>query len=192
VTRILVLKRVRRVLLFACLVFGAVPVGSALADTTVGQTGPPVQGLAAGGEWVQTSTAMPTDGTVTGFQTQANIGSNCVYDAGPYDLQVLSPQGPGKYKVLGHTGNQTDPCNGQLHSYLPVDGPIAVRAGDVLGVYTVGNWFGEIPGTSNVSVAPISEPRVGETVKASPTALTGTFGNPLMLDESVTLVAAAT
>ena len=37
-TGILVLKRVRRVLLLAGLVLAALPAGSALADTTIGQT----------------------------------------------------------------------------------------------------------------------------------------------------------
>ena len=41
-TRILVCARVRRVLLLAGLVFAAWPTGSALATTTVGQTGTPM------------------------------------------------------------------------------------------------------------------------------------------------------
>ena len=79
---------------------------------------------------------------------------------GTYNLQVLRPLGGGQYKVIGETGNQLDPCDGQLQSY-PVN--IPVQAGDVLGVYTVSLWMGGMAGGSR-TVATIPEPAVDDTI----------------------------
>jgi len=49
---------VRGVLLFVGLMFAALPVGSALADTTVGQTGTPPSDFESGFEFVLASAAM--------------------------------------------------------------------------------------------------------------------------------------
>jgi hypothetical protein len=171
------------------LALGALPAGSALAATTVGQTGPPLTniGESAATEFVQTSAAMPAAGKVTGLQTQAASSADSICGinwTGPYDLQVLRPLGGNQYKVVGHTGNQTDPCDGQLHSYPPVGGPVAVRAGDVLGAYAVGLWFGVLNSTSGtVSTSPITpEPGVGGIVTVTP----DTPG--FTIDESATLM----
>jgi hypothetical protein len=133
---VFVLARVRRVLLFVGLMFAASPVGSALADTTVGQTGTPPGAFVSGFEIVQTSATMPAAGVVTSFHFQSSM---CNLESGAFDFQVLRPLGSDHYRVLGDTGNQTDPCDGQFHSY-PVS--IPVQAGDVIGVYVVKDWQG--------------------------------------------------
>lgn len=137
----------------------AVGVGSAQADTTVGQTGTPSDFVPTDIEAVQTDAAMPAAGVVTSFQTQSPAGCGV---HGIFHFQVLRPLGGGQFRVLGVTGGQ-DPCDGQLHSY-PVH--IPVRAGDVLGVYVVNVWEGLLPfSTGSFSFsAPIAEPAVGDTV----------------------------
>jgi hypothetical protein len=100
--------------------------------------------------------------------------------AGTYDFQVLRPLGGGQYQVLGDAGNQTDPCDGLLHS-VPVN--IPVQAGDVLGAYVVDQWEGVLSvSTGSYSDAGgIPEPSVGDTV---------TMGAPFTgtVDESATLL----
>jgi hypothetical protein len=133
--------------------------GSALAATTIGQTGTPTAFFAGGSDTVQNDAAMPMAGVVTSLNTQSAAACHSV---GTYDLQVLQPLGGNQYQLLGDTGNKTDPCDGQLHSY-PVN--IPVQAGDVLGVYVVSDWLGGmlLPGSENFGT-PISEPGVGDTV----------------------------
>jgi hypothetical protein len=179
------LAQVRRLLLFVGLVFAVLPGGSALADTAVGigQTGTPSEALATGDEVVQTDATMPAAGTVTSFQTQSGTPQlpfpSCE-QGGVYNFQVLRPLGNDQYLVLGDTGHQTDPCDGQLHSY---SSNISVQRGDVLGVYVVQRWAGIITDTSGRVVlnGNASEPAVGQTITVTP-AFTGT------LDESATLI----
>jgi hypothetical protein len=185
VRRILVMPRVRRVLLLAGLVFGASPVGSALAATTVGQTGAPLDvAVSSGFEYVQTDAAMPGAGGINSFQSQS--GSCTGIGRGEFDFQVLRPLGGNQYRVLGDSGGFLDPCDGNLHSY-PVNpagklGVQAVNAGDVLGVYVISDWQGLLSSAGGpVNLAKIPEPAVGATVTV-PSAMSGT------LDESATLV----
>jgi hypothetical protein len=179
------LARVLRVLVLVGLVFAALPVGSALANTTVGQTGTPLTApvWAGGFEEIQNSAAMPAAGIVTSFQTQSG---SCVAFTGGFDFQVLHPLGGNQYKVLGDTGNQTNPCDGQFHSYPPLGGPVAVHAGDVLGVDVPGDlttsWEGVLSVTSGSrSFAHISEPAVGHII-----TVLGPFTGTI--DESATLM----
>jgi hypothetical protein len=180
---IVVLSRVRRTLLSAGLALAALPVGSALASTTVGQTGMPLPGFVNNvSDGAENDAAMPTAGVVTSLNTQS--ASACLV-VGTYDLQVLRPLGSNQYRVLGDTGNQTDPCDGQLHSYA-VD--IPVQAGDVIGVYVVQPWQGVLefqfgPGNENFQ-NPISEPAVGDTITLPMTEFA-------VLDESATLASAS-
>ena len=184
VTGVLVLAWVRRVLLFVGLMFAASPVGSALADTTVGQTGTPPSDFETGFEIVQTSAAMPAAGLVTSFHFQSSM---CDLESGAYDFQVLRPLGGGQYRVLGEAGNQTDPCDSQFHSYSV---SIPVQAGDVIGVYVVKAWQGllDVDSAPTSASDPIPQPVVGETVTleddSSPLNVT--------IDESATLVTAPT
>lgn len=93
---------------------------------------------------------------------------------------MLRRLGSDHYRVLGDTGNETDPCDGGLHSYAV---NIPVQAGDVLGVYIVNNWQGSLTfatGSENYDPS-ISQPAKGDTVTLSNT-ITGT------VDESATLV----
>ena len=159
--------RVRRVLLVVGLAFAGLPVGSALAATTVGQTGTPVdsrQVLMTGGiERAETGSVMPGTGTVTSFQFQAG---SCTAAAGSFDFQVLRPVGVNQYQVIGNTGTQTNPCDGMVHSY-PVD--IAVQAGDILGVYVVSQWEGVIDVAVPESFAVMAQPQVNDiTPQAAP------------------------
>jgi hypothetical protein len=169
---------VRRLLLVVGVAFAALPVGSVLADM-VGQTDTPSEALATGDEVVQTDATIPTAGTVTSFQTRSGSFPTCE-PGGVYNFQVLRPLGNDRYLVLGDTGHQTDPCDGQPHSY---SSNISVQTGDVLGVYVVQTWAGIITDTSGRVVLDqnVSEPAVGQTITVTP-AFTGT------LDESATLI----
>jgi hypothetical protein len=181
VTGILCMARVRYVLLLVGMAFVALPAGSALADTTVGQTGPPVPSVwSTNLEIVQTSAPIPAAGTVTSFSTQSGT---CPSGAvGTYDFQVLRPLGANQYQVLADTGNHTDPCDGNVHSFAV---NIPVEAGDFLGAYTVGNWQGIVTfgSGSDLSVAVgIAQPAVGDVVTARIDV------DPTTLDESANLV----
>ena len=132
----------------------------------VGQTGAPADTFFFGGQEV-----VPNDsvyvvpaggGTVVRLNTESAIDCNTRFGfaQGTYNLQVLRPLGGNQYMVLGNTGRQLDPCDGQLHSY-PVS--IPVQAGDVLGVYVVTNWKGALSGGTGVHFAFRAEPAVGDT-----------------------------
>jgi hypothetical protein len=173
--------RVPRVLLLVGVVFAAFPASSALAATTVGQTGPPLTSayLFGGEEDVASPATIPFAGTVTSFQTQS---SDCNFVAGSYDFQILRPEGDNKYLVVGDTGNQTDPCDGQPHSY-PVH--IPVQAGDVLGAYVATNWEGVLTVSGpSLPYDAVPEPTVGQAVMLS-------FSAPGIVDESAALVPSA-
>jgi hypothetical protein len=176
----------------AVLAFAALPVASALADTTVGQAAPPT--LAAswvgGDEIVDTAYVVPAGGgTITSFHTYSSTCQTLFsgFAKGTYDFQVLRPQPPSvdQYVVVGHTGNHTDPCDSTLHSFSV---NIPVQAGDVLGVYVVSRWVGFLStsdgffsGGQVFQFQP--QPTVGQTVTvAFPDAANKA------LDESATLL----
>src|SRR5262249_939523 len=153
---------------------------SALANTTVGQTGDPSAAGApfqANDEHVSTTTTytVPAAGVVTSFQTES---SSCSFGVGVFNFQVVRPLGGDQYQVVGDTGNQTDLCNSKLNSY-PVN--IPVQAGDLLAVYIVDQWEGAVAtGGGSVINTTISEPAIGDTFTAT-TPGTG------VADESATL-----
>jgi hypothetical protein len=126
---------------------------------------------------------MPAAGLVTSFHFQS---STCNLERGAYDFQVLRPLGGGQYRVLGDTGNQTDPCDSQFHSYSV---SIPVQAGDVIGVYVVKDWQGLLNVGSALTSAsdPILQPMVGDTV-----TLENDVPFSVTIDESATLVTAPT
>lgn len=139
--------------------------GAASADTTtIGQTGDPQIYWTGGDEIVSPNSVIPAGGgTVTSLQTQSVV-AHCPAGTGTFDLQVLRPNGYNTFLVIGDTGNQTDPCDGQMHSY-PVN--IPVHAGDVLGAYAVTNWLGVLrPGSGYDCCSFQPEPAVGQTVTA--------------------------
>jgi hypothetical protein len=169
----------RRVLLLVGLALAALP-ASALADTTVGQTGTPLSSEVFGGltENIETSAAMPSAGIVTSLNTQA---SSCSGALGAYDFQVLRPLGSDQYQVLGHTGTQTDPCDGMFHSYPTT---IPVQVGDVIGVYVASGWQGllsDSSGSVSRTLTVVSTPPAVGAVITAPDTETFT------LDESATL-----
>ena len=174
--------RVRRVVLFVGLASVALPGGSALAATTIGQTGTPIPGarIAAQIE-VNTEAVIRAAGNVTSFQFQAG---SCEAGGGAFDFQVLRPvSGPGaQYQVVGHTGTQHDPCDGMLHSYS-VD--ITVGAGDVLGVFVVDGWEGILNESAPFTKSGLlsGQPQVGDTFELTATSIPGQT-----LDESATFV----
>jgi hypothetical protein len=186
--RVMCGARVRRVLLLVGLAFVALPVGSALAATTIGQTGTPIPGARVAARLeVKTEAVIPAAGNVTSFQFQAGGSSgSCESGGGAFDFQVLRfvPGSEAQYQVVGHTGTQHNPCDGMLHSYS-LDVPIAVEADDVLGVFVVDEWEGILNESApfTKSGKPTVQPSVGDTVELTTTSIPG-----LTLDESATLV----
>ena len=169
------------------LLLAAVPAGSALASTTVGQTGPPQanQVWNPGIELAESDAVMPAGGLVTSLNTQAgSCPANGIFGGpGIYNFQVLRPLGGLQYQVLGDTGNLTDPCDSQMHSY-PVS--IPVQAGDVIAVYLVNYWEGVLPPGGSQTFDFIPEPTVGDTI-----TLTNGETGAGTLDESATLQTAS-
>src|SRR5437763_424036 len=79
VTGLFALSHVRRMLLLFGLVFAALPVGSALADTTIGQVGGNVICTPPGGEGVAADTnyVVPSGGgRITSFSFQSTSANN--------------------------------------------------------------------------------------------------------------------
>ena len=169
--------RMRLVLLLCAALALTVGVTAATAGTTIGQAGTPSNAFAfnSGVEEVPDGYVVPAGRWVVGsLNTQA---AGACFVTGVYNLQVLRPLGGGQYTVLGDTGHQTDPCDGQLHSY-PVN--IPVQAGDVLGVYVVSVWQGLLSGGGRTFTFQ-PEPMVGDTVTAS------SHVSGFTVDESATL-----
>ena len=138
------LARVRRVLLLGGLVFAALPVGSALADTTIGQaglsTGVDAEGFPNGqcgaGVFADTNYVVPSGGgTINSF----SVDSSGASAGNQRDFLVLRGSASG-FKVIGKTGLVTL-LGGGLQT-IPVN--IAVQSGDTLGVYITGSDFGAL------------------------------------------------
>lgn len=170
--------------LVALLAAGLAAAPAALADTTIGQANTPTLDVWFGGqEMVNSNAVVPAGGgTITSFQTQSSDSCTEIdsFYQGSYDFQALRPLGAGRYLVVGETGNQADPCDGDSHSY-PVN--IPVQAGDVLGVYVVHSWAGVIFSTITEVWGFQPEPHVGDqvTLANSMTTFSG-------IDESATVV----
>jgi hypothetical protein len=148
----------RRVLLLAGLVFAALPAGSALADTTIGQTGGDPDNGCAGGVLVgDTNYVVPSGGgTITSFSfqsTSANTGDEL-------DFVVLRPEPGGRYLVVGKTGVVTLKGTG-LETF---SANISVAGGDILGFWTFGldNCFRAGPTRLVVTPASVSDPDTGQ------------------------------
>ena len=146
---------------FAC-ALAALPVGSALADTTIGQTG----GGGAGFDCVReidsdTSYVVPAGGgTVTSFSFQsisANAGEQV-------DFLILRPTGGSNYTVVGRTGLESLAGSGSVETF-PAD--IPVQAGDLLGIYSSVlincRRINSGPGTQ-ITTSSSSDPNVGDSI----------------------------
>ncbi|MFL5830657.1 MAG: hypothetical protein ACJ76X_12130 [Solirubrobacteraceae bacterium] len=122
--------RARRTALLAMLVFAALPAGSALADTTIGQVGA-TDVIACGSPAVfaDTNYVVPAGG---GFITSFSFQSESGNAGNQFDFLVLRPTGGGAYQVIGKTGPVTLAGTGGIETFSP-PAPIAVRGGDILG-----------------------------------------------------------
>jgi uncharacterized repeat protein (TIGR01451 family) len=183
------LARVWRVLLLSGLVFAALPVGSALADTTIGQVGasaPSAQNQYAGtcgpGVFADTTYVVPSSGGVI---------NSFSFDSSPYsandqrDFLVLRGSG-GSYKVIGKTGLVT--LLGIGLQTIPVN--IPVQSGDILGFYQPGpsntfHWDCNRSASDGGSISGglSSDPNVGDTL-----SLPGAADSTTDLNESANLV----
>jgi hypothetical protein len=150
-------RRARRLLLLAGLVFAALPAGSALADTTIGQTGgDPGNGCFGGILIGDRNYVVPSGGgTITSFSfqsTSANTGEEL-------DFVVLRPM-PGRvrYRVVGKTGVVTLKGTG-LETF---SANISVAGGDILGFWSfdLNNCFRAGP-RPLILKAPTSDPNTG-------------------------------
>jgi hypothetical protein len=170
-------------LLLVGMVFAAQSDGSALAATTVGQTGGHVGCPSGGAVEADSSYVVPSGGgTITSFSFQSD-SSNAGQQV---DFLVLRP-GTSGYSVVGKTGLvglagtglETFPAN------------ISVQAGDILGFWTgvsvLNNCVGPPSSGGGYFLSnPTPDPNVGDTVVAS-----GNGGN-FDLNESATLVTTPT
>jgi hypothetical protein len=159
VARILAVARVRHVLLAMGVVFAVLPVGSALADTTIGQTGTGLacQAVDPGGVFGDTGYVVPAGGgTITSFSIQVTRPNEQV------DFLVLRPAGGGTYTVVGKTGVQTLTPTGV--ETFPASVP--VQGGDILGFWFNG-FLGDCgysgSGANLVGLSGRDDPTTGDT-----------------------------
>jgi hypothetical protein len=106
-----------------------VPAGSALADTSIGQTGAS-DVIVCGGQQVLADTqyVVPSGG---GFITSFSFQSESGNAGSQLDFLVLRPAGGSTYQVIGRTGLVTLAGTG-VETFSP-PALIAARAGDIIG-----------------------------------------------------------
>ncbi len=93
--------RVRRAVLLAVLVVAALPAGSALADTTIGQVGA-TGGVGCGaGAFGDTNYVVPSAGRFIASFSFQSVSGNA---NDPLDFLVLRPAGGTTYEVIGRSG----------------------------------------------------------------------------------------
>jgi hypothetical protein len=126
-------RRARRSLLLVGLVFAALPVGSALADTTIGQVGGDLNhGCVALAVYGDTKYVVPPGGgAITSFSflsvQEHNEGEQLVF-------LVLRPAGGSNYTVVGTSDLET--LAGIGLETFPVSPHIPVQGGDILGFWS--------------------------------------------------------
>jgi hypothetical protein len=157
-------RRARRLLLFAGVVFVALPAGSALADTTIGQTGGTglCTTITPGALYADSGYVVPpSGGKITSFAFLSDP-SNALE---PLDFLVLRPQGS-KYRVVGRTGAVT--LDGLGLDTFPAD--ISVTGGDILGF-----WFpSRLDNCYRAGTGPLfakitaSDPNTGDLIAVQP------------------------
>jgi hypothetical protein len=128
-----VLACVRRLLLVVGVAFAVLPVGSALADTTIGAVGgefDPRLGPCPGNVVLADMTYVVPNGggSITSFSFQVGFAGQQL------DFLVLQPAGDNNYTVEGHTGVVTLPDTPVATFTNP--GGIPVQGGEILGM-----WF---------------------------------------------------
>jgi hypothetical protein len=152
-----VLAFVRRLLLLVGVAFAALPVGSALADTTIGQVGGQ-SGFSAlcGGVLGDTSYVVPPGGgVITSFSIQTGAGN----DGALVQFLVLRPAGGGTYESVGNS--DTEFLAGTRTQSFPVQ-DIHAQGGDILGL-----WIGSPP-ASDLCVRAASASPGGVVVSVQP------------------------
>jgi hypothetical protein len=179
-----------RLLLLVGLLFAASPVGSALADSTIGQVGADPNGTCVTGDLVVADTnyvVPPGGGVISSFSFQSdsqNTGQQL-------DFLVLRPGGGDSYTVVGKTGLVTlkGTQSGTVETF---PAGIVVQAGDILGLWIPSRLNACVRGASSggggfiSSAADVeSDPNVGQTL-SHPGARTN-----IDLNESANLVTAS-
>jgi hypothetical protein len=173
----------QRVLLLVGLSFAALPVGSALADPTIGQVGSDGTGCGPG-VYADTNYAMFSGG---GMITSFSFRSDSTYSDQQLRFLVLRPTAtPNIFKVVGATGSVTLAGTG-VETFSPAS-PIIAQAGDILGISTGENLFNcsasSVTGGGYIQ-APAGDPSAGDV---SFLAATDTQRN---LNESANVVSAS-
>jgi hypothetical protein len=174
---------VRRVLLFVGLVFAALPVGSALANVTIGRTGTGVFCNAGGGVASADTTYVvpPGGGAIVSFSFQ----SDSTNTGQQLDFLVLRPTGGSNYTVVGKTGLVTLAGTG-LETFPAA---IVVNGGDILGFWGnsgLNNCILSASTGGKIDGGFPSDPTVGATISIGAGPFTSED-----LNESATLVTAA-
>lgn len=162
-------RRARRLLLMAGVVFTALPAGSALADTTIGQVGGRagcVNPFSTGAMYADLGYRVPSGGgriTSFSFQSEPIMASYQV------DFLVLRPAGgSNNYTLVGKTGLVT--LKGTGLETFPVTPTISVQPGDILGFWFSTALadcyrFGRGPTTYKI---PAPDPRPGDAIAMAP------------------------
>jgi hypothetical protein len=177
------LRAARCLLACVALAFVALPAGSALGATTIGQTGGNSFCSPDGGtDAADTNYVVPTGGgTITSFSFQsvaANAGNQL-------DFLVLRPTSGSNYTVVGKTGLVTLAGTG-LETFSAPD--ISAEAGDIIGWWSnaavIPNCLRMAAGGATINNGPggFSDPNVNDTLSIP-------FQNPgLDLNESAMLL----
>ena len=162
-------RRARRLLLLLGAVFAAVPAGSALADTTIGQVGGRagcVNPFSTGAMYADLGYRVPSGGgRITSFSFQ----SEPIMAGHQVDFLVLRPAGSNNtYTLVGKTGLVT--LKGTGLETFPVTPPISVQAGDILGFWFSAGLadcyrFGPGPTTYKI---PAPDPKPGDAIAMAP------------------------
>jgi hypothetical protein len=185
-------RRARRLLLLAGLVFAALPAGSALADTTIGQTGGDPDECVGPIARADTNYLVPAGGgQIIDFSFESNSaspGGGFPGNAGQQlDFLVLRPAGGSNYTVVGKTGLVT--LRGTGLNTFPVN--IPVQGGDILGVWHPSDLAYCLRSTASGgeidSDLGAPDPNVGDTVSL-PIQFSGTDSSDL--NESANFVPA--
>ena len=180
-------RRARRLLLLVGVVFAALPAGSALADTTIGQVGGRagcVNAFNTGAMYGDLGYRVPSGGgRITGFSIQ----SEPIVAGYQLDFLVLRRAGgSNNYTVVGQTGPVTLRGTG-LETFQVNPPGISVQGGDILGFwfsFGLADCYRFGPGPTTFML-PAPKPTTGASIAmAAPSAGAD-------LNESANLVASA-
>jgi hypothetical protein len=161
-TAVLDLARVRRLLLLVGLVFAALPVGSVLADTVVGQIGGTGGSCSGPNVWADSSYVVPPGGgTITSFSIAVTAGNANQQ----VDFLVLRSAAENKYTVVGKTGAKTLAAMPELETF---PASVLVQGGDILGFWTPELADCAHPGSGPIIAGSQDDPNVADRVSLDP------------------------